>query len=84
MLFATGGSTCNVGVISNSPCCYANYDKLGSIAVADIFAFLNDWFAGSPFSNTGGNGDPAKLPRVPTSSTSSPTGSTAAAAVSSV
>ncbi len=59
--FATGGNTCNVGLISNTPCCYANYDKLGGIAVADIFAFLNDWFAGSPFSNTGGDGGPATL-----------------------
>ena len=50
------GAACNTGNVSNSPCCYANYDKLNGVAVADIFAFLSDWFAGSPFANTGGTG----------------------------
>ncbi len=59
--FITSSSTCGAGVISSSPCCLANYDKTGGITVNDIFAFLNDWFAGSPYANTGGNGNAAPL-----------------------
>jgi hypothetical protein len=55
------GSSCNSGPISNAPCCYADYNKTGGITVNDIFDFLADWFAGSPYANVGGNGAPAPL-----------------------
>ena len=41
--------------------CYADYNKVGGISVQDIFDFLADWFAGSAFANTGGNGTPGPL-----------------------
>ncbi len=37
-------------------CCLPDYDKLGGITINDIFAFLNDWFAGSPLANFGTDG----------------------------
>ncbi len=52
--FPTGAS-CNSGS-TTAPCCYADYNKQSSITVNDIFDFLNDWFAGSPYANTGGTG----------------------------
>jgi hypothetical protein len=55
------GASCNAGPTTNTPCCYADYDKMGGIQVADIFAFLNDWFASSPYANTGGTGAPGPL-----------------------
>ena len=54
--FASSGSTCNSGSVSNSPCCYADYNKVGGVTVQDIFDFLNDWFAGSIYAKVGGNG----------------------------
>ena len=50
------GAACNAGAVSNSPCCFANYNKVNGVTVQDIFDFLADWFAGSPFANTGGTG----------------------------
>ncbi len=41
---------------ATSPCCHADYDKLDGIQVADIFAYLNDWFASSTFADFGGDG----------------------------
>jgi hypothetical protein len=54
--FVTTASVCNGTPTSNTPCCYANYNKTGGITVQDIFDFLGDWFANSPFANTGGTG----------------------------
>jgi subtilisin-like proprotein convertase family protein len=54
--FSTTGSTCNTGAVSNSPCCYADYNKAGGITVQDIFDFLSDWFAGNTFAKVGGDG----------------------------
>jgi hypothetical protein len=59
--FATGGSVCNTGNVSSTPCCYADYNKTGGVTVTDIFNFLSDWFAASPFARTGGNGDATPL-----------------------
>ncbi len=59
--FPTASSTCNTGGSTSSPCCYADYNKVGGITVNDIFDFLGDWFAGSNFANVGGNGGPAAL-----------------------
>jgi hypothetical protein len=54
------GNACNSGS-TTTPCCYADFNKVGGISVNDIFDFLNDWFAGSPYANTGGNGAPGPL-----------------------
>lgn len=54
--FASSATTCNAGANVTTPCCYADYDKVGGIATGDIFAFLNDWFASSTFADVGGNG----------------------------
>ncbi len=55
--FASSATACNAGGVSTTPCCYADYDKLGDgVQVTDIFAFLNDWFASSTFADFGGDG----------------------------
>ncbi len=54
--FSTASGTCNVSGNATTPCCFADYDKTGGIQVADIFAFLNDWFASSAFADFGGDG----------------------------
>ena len=59
--FAVGAAACNITGNTTTPCCYADYNKLNGIGVPDIFDFLADWFAGSPFANTGGDGNPAAL-----------------------
>ena len=46
----------NVTGNATTPCCYADYNKVGGISIQDIFDFLNDWFAASPYANTGGDG----------------------------
>lgn len=53
--FTTSSATCNSGSTS-TPCCYADYNKLNGISVQDIFDYLNDWFAGRPYANTGSTG----------------------------
>ncbi len=55
------GTLCNGVPVSNSPCCYGDYNKVNGITVADIFNFLSDWFAGEPYANVGGSGAPATL-----------------------
>lgn len=56
-VYATsGGNVCNASGVSNAPCCQADYDKVNGIQVADVFAYLNDWFAGSKMAIPGGNG----------------------------
>jgi hypothetical protein len=55
------GSTCNSGGSTTTPCCFADYNKTGGVTVGDIFDFLNDWFAASPYANFGGDGSPATL-----------------------
>jgi hypothetical protein len=51
-----GGNTCNAAGNSSTPCCHADYDKMNGVQTADIFAFLNDWFAGSKNAVPGGDG----------------------------
>lgn len=48
------GSSC--GTSPTAPCCFADYDKMGGIAVGDIFAYLNSWFASSPYTKFAGDG----------------------------
>jgi hypothetical protein len=61
--FATtaGAPACNTGGSTSTPCCYPDYDKVNGIQVADIFAFLNDWFASSPYAQVGGDGTSSVL-----------------------
>jgi hypothetical protein len=40
-------------------CCAADFDGNGTLAVADIFAYLNAWFAGDLRTDFDGNGTPA-------------------------
>ena len=47
---------CNNSGNTQSPCCYADYNKQSSVNVQDIFDYLNDWFAGSPYAKVGGDG----------------------------
>ncbi|MBY0310643.1 MAG: lamin tail domain-containing protein [Phycisphaerales bacterium] len=54
--FPIGSGSCNASGVSTTPCCFADYDKTAGIQVADIFAYLNDWFASSTFADFGGNG----------------------------
>lgn len=55
------GTTCNSGPISNTPCCYADYNKAAGVSVQDIFDFLTDWFAGRSFARIGGDGSGGQL-----------------------
>ncbi len=55
------GAACNGAPVSNTPCCYGDYNKVNGITVNDIFNFLSDWFAGVPYARTGGNGDATPL-----------------------
>ncbi len=54
------GSACNAGGTA-TPCCYADYNKVNSINVQDIFDYLSDWFAGSPYARVGSNGGAGAL-----------------------
>jgi hypothetical protein len=58
-VYTNGG--CNPSGNTTTPCCYADYNKSGQITVADIFDFLNSWFAGSPFARVGSDGSPGPL-----------------------
>jgi hypothetical protein len=55
--FVASGA-CNAPGNSTTPCCYADYNKQSGITVGDIFDYLNDWFAGSPYAKVGGNAGP--------------------------
>jgi hypothetical protein len=51
--FVTTQSQCNGTWYGNTPCnpnpcCPANFSGSGVLAIADIFEFLNRWFAGCP------------------------------------
>lgn len=59
--FVATATVCNAVPISNSPCCYADYNKLGGVTVTDIFDFLTDWFGSSIYARTGSNGTPGTL-----------------------
>jgi hypothetical protein len=58
--FADAGA-CNATGNTATPCCYPDYDKMNGVQVGDIFAFLNDWFAGSKFAIPGGDGETGTL-----------------------
>jgi hypothetical protein len=60
-LFVTSSSLCNSGGSTITPCCYADFNKNGTLQVQDIFDFLNSWFAGSLYAKMGGDGDSGTL-----------------------
>lgn len=59
--FVSAAAACNAGGSTTTPCCYADYNKVGGISVQDIFDYLNDWFAGNIFASTGGDGAASTL-----------------------
>jgi hypothetical protein len=55
-LFTSAGSACNAGGSTTTPCCYADFNKNGTLQVQDIFDYLNAWFQGSLYAKVGGDG----------------------------
>jgi hypothetical protein len=51
---AGAGSSCNAAGNDRQPCCKADYNKQGGVELLDIFAFLQDWFAGVPYADFNG------------------------------
>jgi hypothetical protein len=60
-IFVSSASACNTGGSTTTPCCYADYNKSGTITVGDIFDYLNSWFAGSLYAKVGGDGTSGTL-----------------------
>ncbi len=54
--FAGASAACNSAGVSNTPCCYADFNKAAGISVQDIFDYLGAWFTSSPYCRVGGNG----------------------------
>ncbi|HMN39886.1 MAG TPA: immunoglobulin domain-containing protein [Phycisphaerales bacterium] len=54
-------AACNAAGNTTAPCCHADYNKVNGLSVQDIFDFLNDWFAGSPFAIVGSDGSGGTL-----------------------
>ncbi len=54
--FAGTGTTCNAQGNARVPCCKGDFEQNGSLAVSDIFAFLNAWFAGNLSADTDDSG----------------------------
>lgn len=59
----SGAAACNAGSNRTTPCCYANFDQTGPVEVADIFAYLSAYFAGSTTADILTNG--TNVPDVP-------------------
>jgi hypothetical protein len=59
--FVAASNTCNTTGHATNPCCYADYNKQSGLTVQDVFDMLNDWFAGSKFALTGGDGSTGTL-----------------------
>lgn len=54
-VFQGAATTC--GVAGNpTTCCPANFDGAGGLVVADVFAYLNAWFAGDPSTDFNASG----------------------------
>ncbi len=58
----TPGSACNAAANTTTPCCIANYNKSAGITIQDIFDYLADWFANSPYAALGSTGEPIPPP----------------------
>lgn len=46
--FVGQGTACNAPGVNVDPCCKADFDQDGLVTLADVFGFLNAWFASSP------------------------------------
>jgi hypothetical protein len=46
---------CN-GTSTTTPCCRADFNKVGGITVQDVYDFLSAWFAGDPAADYVNNG----------------------------
>jgi Lamin Tail Domain len=55
-VFTAGATDCNAGGSLITPCCFADYNKVGGLTVGDIFDFLNAWFANSVNADVNGSG----------------------------
>lgn len=55
-VFVASVATCNPAGNTQSPCCYADFNKSGAISPQDIFDFLNAWFSSSPYARVAGDG----------------------------
>jgi hypothetical protein len=45
---------CNAPGNTVTPCCKADFNKVGGVSVQDIFDFLGAYFAGDPLANMNG------------------------------
>lgn len=55
--FSGAGTVCNTfGMNNNSPCCFADYNHDGNVAVQDIFDFLFAYFNGQSGANVNNDG----------------------------
>ncbi len=54
--FLGAGSACNSPGNRTAPCCMADFNQDSTLAVEDIFDFLNAWFAGSASADINGGG----------------------------
>ncbi|MBY0312716.1 MAG: hypothetical protein K2W85_11660 [Phycisphaerales bacterium] len=54
-VWVSSSATCNSGS-DTTPCCYSDFNKTGGTTVADIFDYLNEWFASAPAARYGGDG----------------------------
>ena len=54
--FTANATTCNAAGVFNTPCCFADYNKVGGVTVQDIFDFLSGWFSNNPNANVAGDG----------------------------
>ncbi len=48
--------SCNASGNQTTPCCKADFNKVNSIGVQDIFDYLTAWFATDPTADTNGDG----------------------------
>jgi len=62
--FQGPGSVCNSEGNNTEPCCRADFDQNGTVAVPDIFAFLASWFAGADNANFDGMGVDPTVPDI--------------------
>lgn len=52
-------AACNATVQATTPCCHADFNKIGGVTVQDIFDFLSAWFGANPIANITSNGSGA-------------------------
>ncbi|MBY0312253.1 MAG: DNRLRE domain-containing protein [Phycisphaerales bacterium] len=55
--FVGDGIACDAPAIFTDPCCKADHDQDGMVALADVFTFLNAWFASSTLTDIDSSGN---------------------------